>query len=289
MIKKKIQIRDISAVAASRAAIINLPIGPRYHYIGLTIGDTGAGNGNAPTNSAIINEIRILMNGKIQRRITGTRLDTINTAMGAEFAMQTLVSGGANGTGRSLLPIFFNEPWRKRLADQDALAWQTGWLRDQQGRFQIECDLNAAITPVLTAFAITDNFDSGKPNGIMKWLTNDFNAVGTPVEISTLERKDLWSQITFFDTTGGQTVDRVRLVAGDLELHDVTRQENTAFLKHVDMNPAAGSYHVVFDHDDSLDDLIPAADMNSVQATLTLSAAAASTLTAVTQRVGLPT
>jgi hypothetical protein len=268
MLKYRNQVKNIQGVGAAKTATIFLPTGPRYHEIILVTGDSGAGNGNAPTNAAIIGEIRIIIGGKVIRRMTAAQLDLINSAMGANFASVQAVTGGANGTGRRHIPIFFAEPWRKRSNDQDALALQTGWL-GSKGQFQIECDLQAAITPVLTAVAITDNFDSGKPNGIMKWLANDLPAVGTPLEVATLDRADLWSQLSFFDTSDGKTIDRVRLVADGVELHDFSSVENTTFLKSIDMSPATGAYHVVFDHDDTLDDLLPAGASSAIQATLT--------------------
>src|SRR5262245_15112792 len=126
--KRRIQLDDIQGIGAGKTAIINCPIGPRYHDITLVLGNSAALNGNAPTVSSIVGNMRVLMGGKVQREHTGARLDLINTAEGATFASQSAVSGGANGTGRTTLPIFFQEPWRKRTIDQDSLAWQTGFL-----------------------------------------------------------------------------------------------------------------------------------------------------------------
>lgn len=289
IIKFRQQMKDVTAVAAGKTAVISMPTGWRYHNVILTLGDSAAGNGNAPAIGATANEIRVLIGGKTIRRYTPTELDIINTAMGATYASQSAISGGANGTGRRTLPIYFSEPWRKRVQDQDALAIQTGWL-GTNGRFQVEVDLKTGITPVLTACAEFDNFYSRNgPNRIMKWLPNDFNAAATPLEIATLERKEAWSQLSFFDTSDAKTVDRVRLVVAGQELHDLTSAENTTLLKMADMNPATGAYHVVFDNDDSLDDVIPFNGTESVHATLTLSAAPTGTLRCITQRIGLPT
>jgi hypothetical protein len=281
------QLKEVTAVAAGKTAIINCPVGDRYHKIVLVTGDTASGATTAPTISAIVSEIRVNIGGKVIRRFTPTELDIINTAMGAKFASQAYV-GAVNGAGRRHIPIFFAEPWRKRVIDQDALALQTGYL-GSKGKLQVEVDLKSGITPFLTAFALTDKLDSGKPNNVMKFFPFDVNAAATPIELSGgLDRQELWSQISFFDTSDAKTVDRVRLVSDSIELHDLSKDENTSHLVGVDMNPAAGAYHVVFDHDDTLDDLLPAADSKGIQASLTLSAAPSGTLRYIIQRVGLP-
>lgn len=287
MVKRCIQLKDITSVAAGRKAVINCPLGPRYHRIGLVLGNSAAANANAPTVSAIAGEVTLLMNGAIQRRALASHIDAINTGMGSDFASQAY-TGSGNGTGRRMLPIYFGEPWRKRLADQDALAWQTGWM-DRKGTFQVEVQLAADVTPVLTAFAIVDDFNGGKPHGIMKWFSYDFPAVGSPVQINTLERKDLYSQISLFNTIEDtpKSVSAVRLVVGGVEIHDLTYNENANLLKNTQMNPAAGRYDVVFDFDDALDDVLPTS-VSDMQLTATMSAAASGTMPVVTQRLGLP-
>jgi hypothetical protein len=285
---RKIQLKDVSGVAAGRTALFNCPIGPRYQSITFVLGDSAAGNGNAPTVAAIVNEMRANYFGGIQRRVTGTQMDVINTAMGAGFASTQAVTGGANGTGRRHLTMFFNEPWRKRSLQgnimAEALAWQTGFF-GKGDSFLMELDLVAGITPVLTAFAMVDDFNGGKAHPIVKWDKNDAPAVGSPIEFSKLDRRDAYLQLSLFDTSDTKTIDRVRLVQGSTEIHDLASTENTTLLKNFDMNPAAGAYHVVFDIDDALQDAVVA---SGLQLTATPSAAANGTLPIIGQRIGLP-
>ena len=100
-----IQIRDIQGVAASSTAIINCPKGPRYRRIILTLGDSAAGNGNAPAVATIVDEISVVLGSKTVRRLTGAQLDLINTSNGAQYASYGGVTGGANGTGRTTRSI----------------------------------------------------------------------------------------------------------------------------------------------------------------------------------------
>ena len=169
---RRIQLKDISALASGKTALIRCPIGPRYRGIVLVLGNTAAGDAHGPAASALANEIRVVLGSTVQRRCTAAQLDVINTAMGAAYASGAY-DGTGNGSGRRYLPIFFSEPWRERISttsvDTNALAWTTNWL-GQNDIFQVEVDL-AAITPALSAFAIVDDVKSTGPTGIMKWYT----------------------------------------------------------------------------------------------------------------------
>lgn len=284
---RRIQIKDIVGVAAGRTALLTLPVGPRYHSVHLVAGNTAAGNTNAPAVSAVIGEVRCNYFGGIQRRATGAQIDAINTANGAGYASQA-IAGAANGGGRVHLPIFFNEPWRvhELIAgfDSEALAWQTGFF-GQGDRFIIEVDIPAGVTPFLSAFAMIDDVNGGRPHSIVKWDKNDIPAVGSPIEFSKLDKKDAYLQMSIFDTSDAKTIERVRLTQGAVEIHDLSKDENNTLLKNFGMNPAAGAYHVVFDANDNLRDAVPA---SGLQLTATPSAAAAGTMPLIGQRVGLP-
>ena len=76
---------------------------------------------------------------------------------------------------------------------------------------------------------------------------------------------------------------------GEIVLDDLTFDQQTDLLKGSDMNPAAGAFHVVFDHDDLFESLRQVGAIRSSQATLTFSAASAGTIRRITQRLGDPT
>src|SRR5581483_6902842 len=215
---RKIQLSDIVNVGAGKTVLISCPKGPRYKYIGLQIGNTAAGNGNAPTAGAIIDQINIILGSGVQRHVTGANLDIINKAMGkdADYSAQAVITGGANGTGRTIVPIFFEEPWRKRLDYQDGLAWQTGFLGTNDV-FQLQVKLQGGITPDLTAFAVVDDFYNGKgPHPIMKWSSED---APTTSSIKSLEnilqvypKDDMLSQISLMQTSDAQTISAIRML-----------------------------------------------------------------------------
>lgn len=287
----RFQLKDISAVAAGRTVLIQCPRPWRYKSITLSVGDTTIVSTSAPALSTMATEIRANYLGGIQRRVTANRMDVINTAMGATFGHQAF-AGAVNGAGRRELTMFFSEDWRKRSVDGDSLAWQTGFFGDKD-QFFLEVDLNAVsvggasatYAPALTAWADVDDFNGGKPHLIMKYDTIDVPAVGTPIEYAKLDKAGRYAQFSLFDTSDAKTIERVRLVQGSQEIHDLSKDENTTFLKKSDMNPAAGAYHVVFDADDDLANAIPAAGL---QMTATPSAAAAGTLSIITNRLASP-
>ena len=288
-----IQLRDIQGIGTGKTAIINCPIGPRYRRIILTLGDAGAGNANAPAVTGVISgDLKVVLGTKEIRRLTGTQLDLINTSNGAQYGSLGVAGGGGNGSGRTYLPIFFEEPWRKRADFQNGLAVETGWL-DQNGVFQIKVPLTGT-TPVLGALAIVDDFNSGKPNPVMKYYSDDSNTAAAALDLANLFQgnppSDLVSTISFLDTSDAKTVTVVRLTLnGEIVLDDLTFDQQTDLLKGSDMNPAAGAFHVVFDHDDLFESLRQVGAISASQATLTFSAASAGTIRRVMQRVGDPT
>ena len=292
-----LQLRDIKSVAASTVATINCPKGQRYRRITLTLGDTSAGNTNAPAVSAIVDEIQVTLGSKVIRRLTGAQLDYLNTLNGAQYGSYG-VAGAGNGGGRTYLPIYFEEPWRKRADFQNGLAVETGWL-DANGVFQVTVKLQAGITPVLAAVAIVDDFSSGKANPIMKYFSDD---AGTPnsatLDLSNIFQgntpSDLIESITLFDPSDSVAQSKQVTVArlmlnGKAVVDDVTVDQMTAKLKGADMNPAVGAYPIVFDHDDLFESLRQISSISASQLTLTFKAASNGTIRRVTQRLGDPT
>jgi Viral coat protein P2 N-terminal domain len=306
MIKRRIPLPDISAIGLGKTAVVNCPIGPRYHGIYLTLIDDALAAGAAPSLGtdvapALFNEIRVKLAGREQRRHTAQQLDAINNEMsnGASFG-SLAYTGTAAGTGRRVLPIFFGEPWRQNRLQRDALAWQTGHL-GATGTLQIEVDIASAGftgSPNLQAFAVVDDFIGGRPHAIMKWFLTQVSTSGTSVEVSQLARRDLYAQISIFRNNNATPtlINRAKLVAGGTILHDLNAVQNAELLKGSDMNPttlaaAAGEatalYNIVFDHTDDLDDLVPMT-VSDLQLSLTLATGGAGIMPIVTQRLGLP-
>jgi|SRR5579883_164801 len=154
---------NFNGVAPGQTASVSIPVGGvTYHKIALVYNCTNAGNGNQANTEAHLTEIRVLLNGKIQRRFSAKDLDSINAFYGRGFI--------ANGTAGQL-DIFFSEPWRRTVQSEDVLAWGTADV----GTFQIQVDIAAAATgPSLSATAEVEYIS--RPNGVIaKW--RKFNQV----------------------------------------------------------------------------------------------------------------
>src|ERR1044071_4840333 len=192
-IKKRIQLRDVSAVVASTTVVINLPVGPRYHTINLQH-SYAAGTNTIAAACTNIAQIRVKRNGRVQRTMTGTQLRDMNLLFGTAYdcvGLPNVVASAAGTAGVDgvTLPIFLAEPWRQEPEAQDALAWSTdGW-----DSFTIEVDLGAAGTPALRAYAVIDNVVNR--NAIVKWLRIQVGAAGESFDYSTLGRGGLVSAI----------------------------------------------------------------------------------------------
>jgi len=282
MVKRRIQLRNVQNVAASKTVLVECPVGPRYHQIVLQQGYSGGTNtiAAAATN---ISEIRVKVNGRVQRTMSGTQLRALNMLNGAGYdAFTGEVPNTAPGV---CLPIFFAEPWRQDVVDMDRLAWQTGgW-----SSFQVEIDLGAATSPTMAAYAVVDDyFDAKNPNAaIVKWIRQSVGAAGTQQDISSLDRKDYLQQVTVYDASGGGVISKITLRVDGNILHEMSTSANAALLFQNGMTPVANRYDLVLDHDGLLSSAV---NLNGVKdLTLTVDSTSMSgSLVAIVQRFGAP-
>jgi Viral coat protein P2 N-terminal domain len=248
-VKRRIRLPGFNGRAASQTATLDLPVGARYHEIWL-YGDSATGK----VATDHINEIRIKVNGKVQRTMTYTELQALNVFNGSIYG---IVGNTTAGTWE--LPIFFAEPWRKDPRQQDGLAWATGDLSS----FQIEVDIKADNPDSLYANAVVDNslvtINGGQvdaPMGLInKWFRTAIPYVGTSIDYQQFPVRDAYQQISFFDPSSD--IDRVTVKVDNNVIHDLTKDENDAILKAHGMTPVAGRYDLVFDHDDALNSALP--------------------------------
>ena len=279
MIKLRTRVRSISNAAASKTALIDLPCGPRYHSVHLDYTSTTATT--AATLAAEISEIRVKVNGRVQRTFSGAQLDLcINGANGTAYNCQLI------GTKECSLAIFFAEPWRKSPVDQDALAWPSAHWQS----FQIEVDLGANYSD-LQAFAVTDTLQpaSNTNPGITKIIRQNFAAAGLVLDIATMDARDWLQQISLYDPTTG-TIDQVTLKINNVIVHDLFADQNLGLLKQYGMTPAASArYDLVLDHDDLLGSAV---NCNGANILLSIGAAGATafvgSIVALIQRFGPP-
>ena len=286
-IKQRVQLRSVSNVAASKTALIEVPLGPRYHYIVLQHGFAAGTNtiAGAATN---ITEIRIKVNARVQRTISGTQLRDMNILNSGIGNFDC--TGLPNTAPGVSFPIYFAEPWRTDEVDQDALAWSSnGW-----SSFQIEVDFAAASTPTLVAFAVVDNLQPQGAKGIVKWIRQAIPAAGTAFDFSTLDKRDWLQQISFYPDSGGSNAcTKVTFRKDGGILHELSNTANTALLTNYLMTPAASGrtaniYDMVLDHDGLLGSAVPMDGTRDATLTIEAASAQSGTVTAIIQRLGLP-
>jgi hypothetical protein len=289
--KYRIQLRNVQNVAASKTALIQLPLGPRYHFIGFEHG-YASGTNTIAAAATNVSQIRLMANEKAQRTMTGTELRDGNLLYGTTYdyvGLPNTAPGVAFG-------IHLAEPWRDDEVDQDALAWASS----QFASFQLQIDLSTASTPTLTAFAVVDDVVPTKQVGIVKWIRASYPAGGSSFDIATLDKKDFVQQISIYPDSGGSNAPtQVTLRRNSVVLHELTNTQNKLLLQNYQMTPAASGrtasvYDVVLDHDGLLNSAIDMRDAarggNTTDVSLTIAAASAmsGTTTYIVQRLGLP-
>lgn len=288
MVKRWIKAPSLIGMAAGGTAVCNLPIGPRYHTL-LISGDSATSS----TATTHINEMRLKVNGKVQRVFTYTELQALNILNGSQYGIQNNSSAST-----FQLPIFLAEPWRKSNRDQDLLAWGTGNLDS----FQLEIDIKNVTAPdSLYVLAQIDNSivqQDGKavqqPMGlIVKWDRVQLPLTGTTPDygVASFPIRDNYQSIHITDSGG--TFTSYALKVDNFVIREVTKQENDALLTAYGMTPVAGRLDIVFDHDDFLNSALPTQGpdgrrIQDLKLSVVSDTATARNLSTIYQRIGLP-
>jgi Viral coat protein P2 N-terminal domain len=225
---------------------IDVPVGPTYHTIWLQ-----ANAGTSKKMADLIGDIRIKINGKVQRVHSAVELNTLNQLHGSQYGA-TL---GATNASLFVLPIFFAEPWRKNLAAQEGLAWGT----KDVSTFQIEVDIKADTftSPVaLTAKAEIDNGPSRDLGVITKVFSTQIPVASGWNDFTNFPKRDAYAQISIWDSNSPEFEVKVN----NETIRQATDAANAAHLGHKDMFPKAAASgdvvdqlaitHIVFDVDD---------------------------------------
>lgn len=252
--KRKIRLNNISAVPAAAAAgvaLIDIPLSfGRCHEIHLGYGHA-SGTNTVAAALAFVEEIRVIVNGTVVRTMSGAQLRDQNVQNGSAYDM----TGLPNTTVGVDLPIFFAEPWRKDVRDQDALAWSSKPMNS----FKIEVQLAAnANAPTLNAYAVVDDVILDKPaNEILfcKWIRQTFNGGSTEVDVTNIDRRGFIQQVTLYPSAA---LTEVVVKKDALIISELKRTQNDSILLHHGMLTVGATgrvsnvWDVVFDHDDLL-------------------------------------
>lgn len=296
MLKSNLQLRNVQNVAASKTALIDLPIGPRYRWIVLEHGYS-SGTNTVAAAATNISAIRVKINGKVQRTYSGTELRDLNILNGTTCDCL----GVPNTSPGVSFPIFLWEPWRKDALDADKLAWPTNRISS----LQIEVDLSTASTPTLTASAVIDAAtaeDVAKAIGIadpkqvpiVKVFKQGIAAAGTSFDYSNLDRRDALQQISLYPDSGGSNVTtQVDLRVNGAVIHELIFSANKSLLTTSGLTPAASGRtasitDLVLDHDDIVGSALNLNGTRDVTLTIRAGSAMSGTITAIVQKYGPP-
>lgn len=148
---------------------VDIPVGPRYHALWIH-GRAGLWAGVGKVMTDLVGEIRVKLNGRVQRVYTADELNKLNALNGPQYSAVggMTVSTVSASVGFFSLPIFFGEPWRQSLAAQTGTAWATGGK--SVSSFQLEIDVKAssgAITGPAIPLTFTADYEESfyLPNG----------------------------------------------------------------------------------------------------------------------------
>lgn len=211
---RKITLPTPNTVAASSTSLISLPLGTNYRYravhleIGCLAGTNALAAGTLPAGSstlAYVNDIRVKANGRVQRLHTARELVRLNRLCGSSYAESIWGNRAGDDYYGQTLTIWFAEPWRKSLAQQEALALPS-WMLNS---LEIEVDFAAAPTNaassaplLLNAWAEVDSnpADDIHKTGVVMAKVFRHNitggtAAGSAVDVTWLDRRDLYTTI----------------------------------------------------------------------------------------------
>lgn len=255
---------NFNAVAAGQTATVNLPATNNwmYHRLVLTYTEGGTLVTQANMEAAITN-IRLLIDGKVQRVFSAAELIKLNAFYGDSYA---------NG----YLTIYFSEPWRRTPQAEDMLAWPMGDVRT----FTVEVDIAAGRTaPALTLKGLIERNatdELGKPRtrlGAIKKIkrhTVPVNIVGIN-NYSTLPKGDAYAALHCFSSN----IARVVVTTDGLERFNANSADITEVLAQEGLTRQANVFTVAFDQTKRLGDVLLTNNLSDFRIDFDMAAASA--------------
>lgn len=285
---RKVILPAPNTVAASATSIIPCPVGPNYRYRAIHIkmgvlGTAGAAVAATalPTGSGTTagygGDIRVKINGKVQRLHTASQLAKLNAINGSAYAVATFGASGSNTPGKrygQVLSIWFAEPWRKSLGQMDALAFPSSMVRT----LEVEVDFGALPSNCasfnLSAWAEVDSEAPGELHKDSPVISKVFRqnltggtAAGSALDIVTLDRRDLYTTIVadlgnsaqpgtsangITASTAGDFAAKLKITANAVDIHDAPK--DVAALAHAGngLNPNQFDLEAVLDSSDDI-------------------------------------
>lgn len=268
--RRKIVLTSINGVAPGQTATLDLPTGRRY--FGLYV--RYKTNANQATIEADITEIRVIVNGKVQRRLTAADNNILLATKGQAFRA-------------GLIFIPFAVARAREWVGEEGLAWGTRGV----STFRVEFDISgAAVAPTLTAKADVDDVDA--PLGpIVKIYKETFTATGAQtLNITTLPKRDSYLGIT----ARSALATGMKVTVDGLEVWEGNLADSQDFIAPRNMVQQANNFSLVFNDSDQVTDGLPMARQSAnglvpvQEFRLDLTASGAGQIPLLIERVGSP-
>lgn len=233
------RVTGINGVAAGGVATVEMPVGRRYH--GLTL--YYKTNAAQATIEADISYIRLLVNGVLIRDINVAELYKDNIANGRAFVLGEI-------------PIFFSEPWRASVFQEEATAWD---VMDER-TFTVQVAIaGGAAAPTLSAIAqfdyVRNDGKEGRPGlNIVHWNRQTVNVAAAANDIKTLP-KGVIQRLTAHGPTSAPTA--AFITVANRTVMDLSRTEITNLLAKYGIAQQALTLAAWFDMSQQIIDALP--------------------------------
>lgn len=257
---------SIPAAAAAGTCTIDLPIGLKYHTVGLNVSNS-AGTALA----SLISEVRLKINGKTQRALTATQLGETNGLYGTQFA--NLVKG-TGATTKTDFTFHLAEPWRKDIGQVSIPAWNVAGPNVRS--FQAELDFLAVGGE--TAKSVAGYYEAEPATGalgtIAKVQRHSLSVSGTVQDVNLLgllAPGDFLQSISLFKCSGAAVgVIKAQLIINGEIIHDLLEfWEQFYALTSREMVPDTTAtnprYDIVLDFDDPLTNAVRMQGVNEAR------------------------
>lgn len=229
-------VAGIEGVSNAGTATAKIPTNRRLHM--LRFFATGAG----PTYGAdVIDTIFIYVGGRLQRTITAAELADISNLNGITVVNNAIDQG---------ITMYFTEPWRASVMDEQVLAWDLWGLTD----VTVKVKLKAIATPTLSIIMVHDDgFTTNSQNqrvlNIVRHSPFNYNA-GTQFDITTLD-VDKPIQRVYIYPDAGNAITAVKVTVNDsVVVHEMTAAQNARALNDYGLAYTPGNgvrYPLLFD------------------------------------------
>lgn len=234
-------IAGIEGVAAGALATIRLPVNRRFHWLKLFPTATSDAPGTTAITdvASIIDSIEVQVSGKMQRNVTAAFLKKW-----AAFNGITVPAG--------CLPIYFSEPNRASVMDEQASAWDLSGESSFTLRVRFKSGIyNVALTGLMCWDAGHAYDQKGNiVKTILRQLPYNQNASSGTFDVVNLPVDRPINRL-YLD---GPTISKVEVIADSLKVHDATTEQNTALQADYGLASAQFAYPVAFEVNQQLFD-----------------------------------